>query len=56
MSEKNNPGQSYTISNHSKMSPHNQLNAFSLPGVHVFGTIDCHATEGSSPYKSCQRA
>lgn len=51
MSEKNIPGQSYKISKHSKMSPHNQQNAFSLPGVHVFGTIDRHTTESFSPYK-----
>lgn len=39
MSDNNNPGQSYKISKHSKMSPHNQQNAFSLPGIHVFGTV-----------------
>lgn len=42
MSEMNNPGQSYKISKRSKMSPHNQQNAFSVPGVHVFRTIEHH--------------
>lgn len=40
MSEMNNPGQSYKISKRSKMSPHNQQNAFSVPGVHVFKTVE----------------